>query len=62
MVRFKYKLLSVDAKSYPCPYGERNMCKYVMDIFPVIARQLVEEVEFNEFKKASNVIRPYKLS
>ena len=48
MVRFKYKLLSVDAKSYPFPYEERNMCKYVMDIFPVIARQLVEEVEFNE--------------
>ena len=57
-----WELFSVDAKAYPYPYRDRYMCKCVRNMFPVVARQLTENIEFNEFKKALNVIRSLKLS
>ena len=61
-IRFP-ELLSFDAKVYPFPYRDRYMCKCVTtNIFPVVTRQLAEKIEFNDFKKALNVIRSLKLS
>ena len=59
-IRFP-EMLSFDAKAYPFP--DRYMCKCVTtNIFPVVTRQLAENIEFNDFKKALNVIRSLKLS
>ena len=51
-------------KLTPTPsYRDRYMCKCVTTkIFPVGARQLAKKIEFNDFKKALNVIRSLKLS
>ena len=61
-IRFP-ELFSVDAKAYRYPYRDRYMCKCVTtNIFPVVTKQFAEKIEFNDFKKALNVIRSLKLS
>ena len=55
-------VFAVDAKGYPYPFGDRYIFKCVTNIFPVVAKQSTENIEFKDFKNALNVLKSLELS